>query len=191
MEKGEMEQRCAELLHDLRKRHGLSKTRMALELMVDPHTVTRWERGQSIPTVAQFAAIFAYFQEDVLKYALNLIYPETYKDTEDAKAGLIHYIEHVATDKEIQGLSFFIFGKHGSNFGPQIQELVMLDHLPLVHRYAVAEMIDTYYKLAEERGELLCDGQSMPDCEIFREGLRKGKSAVVGGYNSYSAYAGL
>ena len=78
-----------------------------------------------------------------------------------------------------------MFGGHGSNPEPQMQEFTMIDHLPMKDRVTIAQLVNTLWEMAQARGELVCCDHIMPDVDLFRAGILKGTDAAKGGKNAY------
>ena len=187
----ELRDGCALLLQNLRKRVGLPKYRMAEMVGVDLRTWDKYESGKASPRVDEFIAWFDLFRVDALAAVLEYLYPDVYTLTQDSsidelRRAALHYIGNVASDRTIQKFDFLVFGRHGSNIGAQSEEFVMLDHLPLTMRLAVASLIDILYETASANGLLVNTEHAMPNVETFRDGLRKGREAVMEGKTSYT-----
>lgn len=183
---------CAILLQNLQKRVELKKGRMAEEAGVDLRTWERYITGQAAPRVDEFISWFDYFEVDALPMVLEYLYPEVYSDLSDQsdtnalRKAAIHYIETIASPHAVRKFDYLVFGGHGSNIEAQSEEWLMLDHLPLTMRLAVASLIDTLYAAAEANGLLVNTDCVMPKMEVFHDGLRKGREAVMDGQNSYT-----
>lgn len=188
----ELQSGCAFLLKSLRQKQKLSKFKMARLLMIDDHTWARYESGDSAPTVPVFFWMFDQLHEDVLRKALDYLYPEIYEGLDDSsdpaaiRAALVHFFANEAPDRFVREAAFLSFGGHGSNFGPQMEMFTMLDHLPMRYRVGVADLIKSFYEIAEARGELVSTECVMPDLDLFNEGLEKGRAASFAGHNSYT-----
>lgn len=187
----ELRDGCALLLRRLRERVGYSKNKMADTVGVNVRTWDKYESGQATPHVDEFIAWFDLFHADALASVLEYLYPGVYtltqdSDVDDLRNAAIHYIGNVASERSIRKFDFLVFGEHGSNIGAQSEEFVMLDYLPLTMRLAVAALIDTLYETASANGLLVNTEHVMPDVETFRDGLRKGREAVMDGKSSYT-----
>lgn len=187
----ELRRGCAAELYRLRKSRGLSKLQIANMLMVDVHTWDRYEKGVSSPDVVDYVYLYTTLHENILGPLLEYLYPDVYKDIGSADIGsqrnaIKHYIDATASPHTIQELMYFLFGKHGSSQMSQIEMVTMYNHLPMEYRYIIAQMIDTFYHMAEKRDELAQTDCVMPNVEVFEEGLRKGMSAAYDGRQSYS-----
>lgn len=182
---------CALVLQKLRARTGLPKYKMAEMIGVDLRTWDKYESGQTAPRVDEFISWFDLFSVDALTSVLEYLYPDVYTLTRDSsidelRRAALHYIGNVASDRAVRKFDFLVFGEHGSNIGAQSEEFVMLDHLPMTMRLAVASLIDTLYETASANGLLVNTDRIMPDVETFRDGLRKGRAAVMDGKASYT-----
>ena len=183
---------CAEALRQLRIQNGYTKAEMCIAANVDIRTWNKYESGESAPDVAKFLYIFAALGKDAMHTVLHIVYPETYADlspedeTQRFRETAAHYILNAASDRTVRELNFLIHGQHGSNIEPQMQEFTMLDHLPMAYRYAIAEMIYTFWRLAESRGELVRTDRIMPDIDVFLAGLTQGQEAANDHRDSYT-----
>lgn len=183
---------CAKLLQKLRVETGNSKSKMAEIVGIDLRTWEKYESGQSCPRVDEFISWFDMFHADALRYVLDYLYPDVYdglshqSDSVSLRHAAIHYISDVASDHAVRKLDYLVFGGHGSNIEAQSEEWLMLDHMPLNMRLAVAALIDTLYETADANGLLVNTDCVMPKVEVFHDGLRKGREAVMDGQNSYT-----
>lgn len=184
---------CAEMLKDLRLEMGLSKSKMAEKMFMDHHTWTKYETGQSAPSAPDFIWIFSMCHKDALRAVLDYLYPEVFESlsqnstVSELRNAASHYFERTASERELRIWEYLCFGDHGSNLQAQLNMLCMIDHLPMTYRVAVAQMIDTMYELAENRGELLHTDQVMPNIEQFRSALEKGRESAHAHIESYNA----
>lgn len=189
--KEELRTGLAEQLKKLRESRGLSMAKMALIMGVDPHTYARYESGLSAPSVDEFVFAFHSLGEGALRWALDYLYPDKFSDLsgDDEKKmrdQATLFFSCVAGRRIVSEWCYIMFGHHGSNAEPQMEEFCMIDHLPLQYRYAIAQMVDTFWRMAESRGELIATEEQMPDVELFRLGLEAGRRAAFAHRQSYS-----
>lgn len=176
----------ATMLCELRHRHGLSIKKMADLLYIDDHTWSRYETGKTSPTIADLVMIFRALGENPFPYVLNAIYPQTYDfHATNNRAAVVDFFEHVASDRDIEQMTYLIQTPHGSNPSAQLAMFAMIDHLPLRSRVVIAELVDALWQLADVRGELIGQDVSEPDVETFRRGLRSSIDAVASRKESY------
>ena len=182
--KGEISKGLAKILKDLRKKHGLSKLKMANLLYIDDKTWSRYEEGLSEPTVTEFINIFATLGEDCMKPVLDLLHPDIYKDIcpdttiDGFKEAAVYYINNIASDRFIRQFNYLLYGQHGSSSDSQMQEFTMINHLPLQYKVIIAENIRTMWRLAESRNEILSKNHIMPDLVLFDDALKAGQKAA-------------
>ena len=192
--KDEIRTACAAVLQQLRLEKGFSKERMAREMYVDPKTWARWESGESMPSVADFMFVFEESGTDSLPMLLKFMYPDKYgglgNETQDVRTSMANYLRDVASDRMISTLYYLLYGNHGSNIEAQVQELLMLDHLPLIYRYVAANSLKTCWDIACGQGELLNEGYIMPNMELFNKALDQAHKAAVTGKNNYVTIKG-
>lgn len=191
MDKEKLQDFVAEMLKELRIRHGLSKAAMADILYINPKTWAKYEAGTSSPTLAEFLTIFDELGEDPLRSSLIHFYPETYSmlqsegGNEELRRAIANYFKNVATDKDVTDWSYLVFGSHGSNLSPQLQEFITIDHLPLKYRYMIAMEVLAFWSLAQVENAIVDDGNNMPNMELFEKGVRKAKQAIDKGLPGY------
>lgn len=191
-EQSELRDGCAALLRRLRSDAGLSRSRMALLLGMDQRTLEKYESGISAPRVDEFISYFDQVGADALRYVLDFLYPDTYSSLspssppDDLRGAIVHFILNVASEHTVRELDFLIFGDHGSSITAQAEEWTMINHLPLSMRFAVASLVNSLYTVASNSGLLVSTDHVMPNVGYFRDGLQKGKTAVIGGKSGYT-----
>lgn len=193
MKRDQIEAEFASKLKSLRLRNHLSIAKMADKFYIDERTWAKYERAESAPTAPELIKIYSEFGEDLLRDTLECVYSGTYKDIEkkdvySMRKAAVHFWEHIATDKMVRDMNYLAFGKHGSNFQPQLCEFVVLDHLPMDYRVAIAKLIINFYYMAEVRGELICPDDAEPDFDTLISGIEKGLEAVSRRQNSYTTF---
>ena len=67
---------CAEILHDLRQQMGISKAKMADRVDVDARTYTRYEAGESAPTLPEFIRMLELVDAPALPVRVRPAVPE-------------------------------------------------------------------------------------------------------------------
>lgn len=190
--KHEIRSGIAELLHTLRTKRGLSKSKMADRLYIDDKTWSRYETGETAPSIDDFIWMLNELQEDVLRPVLDLLYPDTYKsldndvDIQQLRRAASHYITHIASERTVRELDFILFGHHGSSVESQMQEFTIIEHLPMQYRMIIAKMVLQFWNLAKSRNELISTDKIMPDIELFRDGIIKAEEATKNFRNFYT-----
>lgn len=188
----DLQKGCGLLLKELRESHNLSVSKMADLMKVDRRTWQKYEDGFISPSVIDFISFFDVLGKDALRPVLDFLYPDIYKglsassDITDLRNAAIHYLENIASDRFVRECVYIVMGSHGSNIEPQLQEFTMIDHLPLFYRYAIAEQVLIFWRLATTRNELIAPDHVMPDIDLFMEGLEKGINAIRQGKESYT-----
>lgn len=84
-----------------------------------------------------------------------------------------------------RALLYLFYGSHGSSPNSVIQLMLAHLHLPMHSRVGQAGLILQNYEMAELMGELVQPNNILPDIEVLRESIQKGKNAVVSGQNGY------
>lgn len=183
---------CSDLLKRLREKKGLSKSKMASLVGTSDHTWARYESGESAPTVPEFIYIYSKAEADPLRAVLDFIYPDIYKDLtadsdmDDLRKACCHFLQHVASDRMVREWNYLAFGEHGSSNKSQLEMFTMIDHLPMKYRYMIANDVMKYWEIASSHNELVGTDHIMPDIDLFKQGLHKGKEATLKGENSYN-----
>lgn len=188
----ELRDGCANILYRLRQEMGYSKNKMAETLGISYRTYERYEQGKAAPRVDEFIRYFDVCHADALRYVLEFLYPEVYEhltpdsDIDDIRHAAVHYTSHIASDRAVRKLCYLVFGEHGSNIEAQSEGFLMLDHLPLPMRLAIASLVDVLYEVALVNNLLVQTDCIMPTVEVFQDGILKGHAAVMARRNSYT-----
>lgn len=181
----------AKLLTNLRTGAGLSKARMARAFGVDERTYNKYETGASSPGLAEFIDGLQKLNIKALPAVMRSLYPDLYSgedrspDTEQMRRILVHFIEDVASDRDVEQLYYILNGDHGSPFEAQLQLLCALDHLPLDARLMVAKLTLNAWEITTARGDVINADQAMPDAELLRQSLITATLAVIEGRKHY------
>lgn len=192
MNRDELRAGCADLLKALRQNHKLSKAKMAQLMYVDDHTWNKYETGQSSPSVPDFLNVFNVLGEDALSSVLGMIYPDIYtnvdynEDADDLRDVAVHFLEHVAPDRTVRQFCYSLIGKSGSNYVPRMDQMCMIEHLPMDYKVIVARMIMELYELAEAENRLVGMDNVLPDVDLLKVAIDKGEDAVKKGRTSYT-----
>ena len=192
MTKDQIDIEFAKQLKQLRLSQGLSIAKMADKFYLDERTWAKYERAESAPSAPDMVRMYNECGVDILRATLECVYTDIYKDIENKtevdamRAAAVHFFQHIATDRMVREFNYIAFGGHGSNFEPQLNEFVALDHLPMDYRVAIVKNIITFYRMADARGELVCADVAPPDFTILVDAIRKGLDAVGQGRNSYT-----
>lgn len=184
---------CAEILHDLRQQMGISKAKMADRVDVDARTYTRYEAGESAPTLPEFIRMLELVDAPALPVILKHLYPETFErlgptaSTEEARQAMADFILRDAPDRVVRQLAYFLFGPHGSTLEGQLQLITTLDHLPMDARLASAKLVLNFWEIEMDRGKIINPEYVMPDTETFRQCIIRAHEAVVAGRQNYNS----
>lgn len=177
----------AVMLKNLRLRHKLSIKKISSMLYIDDHTWSRYESGQSEPSVAELIAIYRALGDNLLQEVLPLLYPGMYSaEPGGERESIAHFVMDIASSSDISAACYILNGRHGSNPSAQLAMLAMIDHLPMDCRAAIASLIDSMYTMALHRGELVAMDQNTPDIELFRNALIRGIAAATSNKDSYT-----
>ena len=188
----EIDRSCATFLRELRLSFGLSKVKMSDRLDTNRKRWASYETGENAPTISEYYWICKQMGVEPVPPILAFYEPEIYGVLHpDAQVSVIrralaHYILNVATIAEVRSWHFQIFGHHGSDPRAQRAEEDMKNQLTLSQKYIIAEMVDAFWTLDKERGELRCTDEIKPDVACFRRALEAGRAATIEGRDGYS-----
>lgn len=188
--KDEIQSAIAQILKELRETMGASKAKMAANLGVDERTYTRYESGESCPTLAVFISMLDNIEMPVMPVISRYLYPELYAENsgvDELRRWLADYMLYGASDREVQQIYYILEGKHGSPREAQVQLFAAFDHLPIDARLTVAKLLFNIYEIEDARGELINTSEATPDIELLHNALIKATLAVIEGRSSYSA----
>lgn len=177
---------------DLRTSTGKTKEEMAEIFNVSYKTYLRYESGESAPTGPEYLYAFSSLRRDGMRIAMDFLYPDVYRglsdesQTDEMKKAITHYVNQLATIHEVRGLNYLLFGGHGSAWRAQLDEFLMIDHLPMHARPVVAAVVYELYQLHEKLGTLIGNDAEMPDIQHFVDAYIKGREASHRGEESYT-----
>lgn len=184
---------CAEILRELREHMGISKAKMADRMDLDARTYTRYEAGESAPTLPEFIRMLEAADAPALPVVLRHIYPESFgklgpgSDSDATRQALADFILRDAPDRIVRQLAYFLFGPHGSTLEGQLQLITALDHLPMDARLASAKLVLNFWEIETARGKIINPEYVMPDTETFRQCIIRAHEAVVAGRQHYNS----
>lgn len=166
------------MLVELRRKNGLTKSKIADILEIDRHTWFRWESGESTPGITDFIMIFDKLNEPVLQPLLDILYPSDDDAlcgsmTQIRKAAAIYYLTQ-ANEHEMRIWDYVI----STDFSTQVEALCALHHLPPQQRFLINEQIYIYYMLGRRHAELVNTDSVMPDMDIFSKGLKQSQKSA-------------
>lgn len=183
--KEEIQLAISKLLTEIREKNGYSKTKMAEKLGIDKHTWCRWESGASVPPIADLVMIFDAMGESMLVPILDLLYPDSSAHIADAdmqiervKKDIVTSVMNGMSDHHARIIHYMINGNHGSDLKAQIEEMCMIEHLPIHYRFFIANQVYVYYMMARKQRELIDTESVMPDMDAFTYGLKRGQRAA-------------
>lgn len=188
--KTEIQDIVSAILTDMRKTAHLSKNQMAARLGIDKRTYSRYESGESSPTLAGFIAMMDMIDAPALPIIKKYLYPESYSDTAsvgDLRQLLSDYMLHSASDRDIVQIFYLLDGAHGSTHEAQLQLFTAIDHMSMDVRLIIAKLALNMWELELMQGRIINPGEAMPDMELLRSALIKATQAVVAGRRHYSS----
>lgn len=188
----DVDRSCATFLKALRLSLGLSKSKIADRFNLNRKRWAAYETGEDQPSISEFFYICQQCgvvpAQPILEFYEPDIYSGLAPDTRVSKLrqAAAHYVLNVATNREIKSWYFQVRGHHGSDYRGLMAEVDMICQLSMGQRYMIAEMVDAFWTLDAERGELRNTDEITPDVEYFRACLQKGRQATVEGKDAYA-----
>lgn len=180
--------RTGKLLQKWRKEAKISQAQMADLMNVTRQTIILLETGKVNPklfTVFQYAYHTKHHASlSISEIEGSHLSPDQIKVT----AAVADRIKSFRSD-ETHGLSFILFGSHGSDIRAFIHLCAMYLHCPLRDRQGIALQIINNYQIAKEKGELVCPDAFLPDEVLVSKAQQAGKKACLEGKESY--YIGI
>lgn len=170
---------CANVLKELRAEYGLSKSKMANRLNLDDRTYSRYESGESAPSISEFLQFFEILGKPAMPIILRNLYPDRYSEDVDSRTRLIQYFSEIATPKDIDLMEYIIFSDHGSIAEAQIQLFSAIDHLPMRSRLLIAKLALNLWEI--EENNLVNTDQAMPDMEYLKKVIISVQQNLAGG----------
>lgn len=185
-------EKMAEMLATSRESCGKSQKYMAKAMGKAIGTIQNWEYGYSAPNMIETMEWFEILGINPLRYMLDFLHPETYKEltadssTDEIRQAVIQWFADVSSDSDIRKIAYCIFGNTGSSFTGQLDEWCALNHLPLMDRINVADVVTNLYKLRKMRDELRGYDHIMPDIDNLENCIYQAKMATMERKEDYS-----
>lgn len=174
----------AEMHARARDQAGKSQEYMAMELGVAKKTIQNWEKGISSPSFFQSLEWFRVLNINPLPYYLQILYPDKYNKIQSAstdedvdKAFSILIDQLSMSDK--RALLYFYYGEHGSPANTLIQLLLAHAHTPLQTRITQAILTCHMYEMEQERDNLICTNDIMPDMEVLNKSIMRARISAL------------
>ena len=170
---------------------GKSQEYMAMALGVSKKTIQNWEKGISSPSLFQSTEWFNLLGQNPIHYYLTFLYPDMFErltpDVEDERIehALLNLIKDL-TPVEKRQLLYLIAGEHGSSWYSLLQLFTAHCHTSMRSRVAVARLIMENFEIDSKTGDLVCPENVMPDVEMLRHAIKKGKTAAENREAGYS-----
>lgn len=184
--------RVANMLVRSRMDAGLSQQQIAKALGKSVKTISNWEKGYGAPDAVTQMEWFDVCGLNELPYLLAKNYPETYADLsvksdfKDIKAGVIKYLQEIASEQEIRQLSFCMMGNTGSAWSQQLNMLTAYNHCPMSNRVVISQMILDNYTINKIQGNLVCPDNIQPDMASLKKATDQGRDAISNGHEGYA-----
>jgi len=185
-------EKMAEMLATSRESCDRSQKYMAKAMGKAIGTIQNWEYGVSAPNLLETMEWFEILGINPMRYMLDFLHPEMYKEltaespTDDIRRAVIHWFADVSSDSDIRKIAYCIFGNTGSSFSGQLDAWCALNHLPLMDRINVADVVTNLYTLRKMRDELRGNDHIMPDVDNLSNCIYQAKKAVLNMKDDYS-----
>jgi len=182
--------RFAQIFSRSRYDAGKSQEFMAAELGVSKKTVQNWEKGISSPSFFQGSEWFHALGLNPMPYYLAFVYPDMNgmqgSSTDDKIVEALNSIIKQMSITDKRALLYLLFGNHGSSSKMVLQMLLAHLHTPMKDRVAHASVIAQNYEMEEKLGNIVCQGNIMPDMEALNKAIAEGKRSVMENKYGYS-----
>ena len=138
-----------------------------------------------MPSIVDLIMVFDSLEVSMLVPMLDLLYPDSSTHIADAdmqiervKKDIVTSVMNGMSDHHARIIHYMINGTHGSDLKAQIEEMCMIEHLPIHYRFFVANQVYVYYMMARKQHELIDTESVMPDMDAFTYGLKRGQRAA-------------
>lgn len=188
----DMRNQIAQGLRKLRESTGSSRAFMADSMGVDIKTYARYEDGASDPSFVQLMSVYDALNTDFMPTFMKATHPDLYdvsnapSTPEIRRRAVVYYMQHGASDYQIDCIYFICDAKHGSDVSAVLTGEVMNMQSTMEYRLLLAQNNLMHYKLCKAQGLLLFEGEIKPDVEAYEAATLRGREAVLAGRNSYS-----
>lgn len=167
-----------------RTKAGKSQEYMAAEMNVSKKTVQNWEKGISSPTFFQSLEWFRILNINPFPLYLELVYPKKLKglkssDSEEKTNEAFDALVETLPLSAKQALLYLFFGEHGSNPNAVIQLLLAHLHTPRQTRVVQSLLTAHMYEIEQERGNLICENDIMPNMETLNEEIMRARISAI------------
>lgn len=180
--------RTGKLLQRWRKEAKISQSQMAELLNVTRQTIVLLETGRVNPKLFTIFQYSYHTKHHAIQSIPEIEGSHLSPDQIKVTSAVADRIKSFQSD-ETHGLSFILFGSHGSDIRAFIHLCAMYLHCPLRDRQGIALQIINNYQIAKEKGEIICPDSFSPNVALVTEAQQKGKQACLEGKESY--YIGI
>lgn len=178
------------MLEKSRTDAGKSRKYMAQALGKSINTIQNWEAGIGEPGYRTLERWFEVLGLNLGRYLVEYKNPGTISHSTDGKVASMreqihHYVDTYFTDTDIRRAYFCIFGNTGSSWREQLNMIVADNHCSMRSRVNVAQTVYDNFLMESARGELVNEGEIMPDIESLSKVVENGRKSACDGVDSY------
>ena len=190
----EISERFARIWRVSRNHAGVSQDAIAKKLGVSKKTVQNWEAGLSCPSQAMGFKWFSELGIQPLPYYLSVMYPG-FGDvpSEPSESDVDEYLMKLIRDvpsRTKRELLYLLSGYHGSSVVGIMEMMTAHLQTPLRDRVNIATSVAINYDFALKCNKVRCPSHIQPDMDILEMMIDKGKTAVMEGYEEFTADLG-
>lgn len=178
------------MLEKSRADAGKSRKYMAQALGKSINTIQNWEAGIGEPGYRTLERWFEVLGLNLGRYLVEYNNPGTISHSTDGNIASMreqihHYVDTYFTDTDIRLAYFCIFGNTGSSWREQLNMIVADNHCSMRSRVNVAQTVYDNFLMESARGELVNEGEIMPDIESLSKVVENGRKSACDGVDSY------
>lgn len=187
MESGQWRRHSGAVLKRWREQAGLTQTALGIEIGYDRNTIGKFESG-----AADWTGYTAFLWATAcgLNPYVALVELLGPRKQSEARRRVISFVERGASEAVVEGLDFYISGRHGSDLEAFIQKGVADLQSTMQGRVASTGLIETNYEYALQTGQLSDPAGPRPNLERIRRARSEGRMAAFAGAKFYKVTEG-
>lgn len=178
-------------MFQVRNKSGHSIEWMAEQLGVAKKTVSRWERGDSCPTIEMQFRYFGLLGYNPVPYLLMALYPADFyeldgrKDDEQVNRAYDKLTSVLPTEWK-RDMLYILMGNHGSSPYGLLQLMIAHLHIPLRDRVTTANVVIQNYKIHEQMNTLINPETVLPNMGSLEASTELAVRSAIKGYSGYA-----
>lgn len=189
MNRAERVEEFAQIFAKSRNDAGISQNKLAAELGVSRNTIQNWESGISFPDLFQTFEWFRALGLNPTPYLFEYLNDESRQSTLTKEEKLDESFANICDELTINQkrcILYLLTGTYQGDPYAMLQLFVAHAHLPIQHRFFIANQIAETYKLCEMVGNLRDTNFIMPDMNVLNKAIQAGKEAAIKGEDGYT-----